>query len=225
MKPTDLNKDIYRNRFEGVDIFRVEFYKVFEKEFFKKYVSPESRVLEIGAGHCELINAIQAKQKVALDINPDVSRHAAEDVTAIFGTIDEISDMEKQFDVIIINNVLEHLTHSQIVDILERSKKLLKNGKIILLLPNIRYCYKNFWMFFDHITPLDDRAIVELLISLGYEITEARSKFLPYTSISPVSHGISRLPLGMTIVKVYLHVPLLWKIFGKQMFIVARVNE
>ena len=217
MKQGELNKELYRNRFEEMDEFRVKFYQTVNEAFLCRYIPSKSRVLEVGAGHCELINAItQAEYRVAFDINPDVCRYAADGVTAICDSIEHIFSINEQFNVIIANNVLEHLTHSQIVETLQTVKRLLgTDGILILIQPNIRYCYHDFWMFFDHITPLDDRAIVELLESLEYQIVEAKPKFLPYTTKSRIPHGI-------TFVKVYLHIPLLWNIFGKQMFIVAK---
>jgi 2-polyprenyl-3-methyl-5-hydroxy-6-metoxy-1,4-benzoquinol methylase len=219
MKQGELNRDLYQKRFEEMDVFRVKFYQTFYEAFLCKYIPSHSRVLEIGAGHCELINAIQAEYKVALDINPDVCRYAADDVNAICGTIECFPSIEGQFGVIIANNVLEHLTHAHIVDTLLAAKELLgHDGILILIQPNIRYCYRDFWMFFDHITPLDDRAVVELLKSLEYEIVEAKPKFLPYTTKS-------RIPRSMSFVKMYLHIPLLWNLFGKQMLIVASKKD
>ena len=216
MKQGEFNKNLYDNRFEAMDQFRTEFYQIFCREFLHRYIPTTSHVLEIGAGYCELINAVQAEHKVALDVNPDVCTYAASDVTPVCGSVEKIADIDGTFDIIIVNNVLEHLTRTEIVNTLITVRKLLSiSGKLVLIQPNIRYCYQNFWMFFDHITPLDDRAIVELLRSLGYQIIEVKPKFLPYTTKS-------KLPQGMNFVKIYLRIPFLWKIFGKQMFIVAK---
>lgn len=229
MKQGELNKGLYRNRFEGMDEFRGKFYQIFYEIFLCKYIPSKSRVLEIGAGHCELINAIaHAEQKVAFDINPDIYDYAADGVTAVCDSIEQISTIQKKFDVIIANNVLEHLTHSQIVETLLAVKKLLENEGILMLIqPNFRYCYRDFWMAFDHITPLDDRGVVELLESLEYEVMEVKPKFLPYTM---KENNFNRLLgnlicLKMLIVKMYLRIPFLWNIGGKQMLIVAKNSE
>ena len=42
----------------------------------------------------------------------------------------------------------------------------------MVLQPNIRFCAKDYWMFFDHVTPIDDRAFVEGLEINGFEILE-----------------------------------------------------
>lgn len=32
-------------------------------------------------------------------------------------------------------------------------------GRLLILQPNVRYCGRDYWQFFDHITPVDDRAV------------------------------------------------------------------
>jgi len=87
--------------------------------------------------------------------------------------------------------------------------------KISNIQPNIRYCYKDYWMFFDHITQLDDRSLSEVLEITGFEIVECKPRFLPYTTKC-------RLPKLLIFVKIYLKFPILWRIFGKQCFIYAK---
>jgi len=96
----------------------------------------------------------------------------------------------------------------------EIRRALKKNGKLLILQPNIRYCYKDYWMFFDHITPIDDRALIEVLEINGFKIIECKSKFLPFTTKS-------RYPKSFFLLKIYLSIPILHKIFGQQSFIYA----
>ena len=70
-------------------------------------------------------------------------------------------------------------------------------------------------MFWDHITPIDDRALVELLELSGYAMEEVLPRFLPYTT-----QGL--LPCSLVLLRCYLKVPLLWIFFGGQAFLVAR---
>ncbi len=70
-------------------------------------------------------------------------------------------------------------------------------------------------MFFDHITPLDDRALTEALETSGFKIIENIVRFLPYTTKS-------RLPNSLLLVKLYLKVPLAWRFLGQQSFLVAQ---
>ena len=97
-----------------------------------------------------------------------------------------------------------------------RTIQVLKmGGKFIILQPNIRFCFKDYWMFFDHITPLDDRSLSEILEINGFKVVECKPKFLPYTTKS-------KLPKSIFLIKLYLKFPLMWRIFGKQAFIYAK---
>ena len=73
---------------------------------------------------------------------------------------------------------------------------------------------KDYWMFFDHVSPLDDRSLVEVLEITGFVIKECIPRFLPYTMKS-------RLPKSLIFLKIYLMLPVLWKIFGQQTFLMA----
>ena len=91
---------------------------------------------------------------------------------------------------------------------------LKRNGRLLILQPNIRYCFRDYWMFFDHITPLDDRSLSEALEISGFRIIKCIPKFLPYTVKS-------RFPKSSFLIKIYLKVPIFQKLFGKQAFIYA----
>ncbi|HEV3485742.1 MAG TPA: hypothetical protein VG106_10065 [Vicinamibacterales bacterium] len=83
-----------------------------------------------------------------------------------------------------------------------------------ILQPNIRFCYRDYWMFFDHITPLDDRSLSEALRLAGFEPGEIIERFLPFTTKSS-------LPKSLTLLRIYLKIPLLWRLFGAQSFFTA----
>lgn len=85
----------------------------------------------------------------------------------------------------------------------------------MILQPNIRYLYKEYWDFFDHHIPLSDKSLVEALRMVGFRIERVLPKFLPYTTKS-------RLPQHLFWVKIYLKMSFIWKILGKQMFILSR---
>jgi hypothetical protein len=70
-------------------------------------------------------------------------------------------------------------------------------------------------MFFDHVTPIDDRALCEALELCGFSIETAIPRFLPFTTKGS-------LPKSTLLLKLYLKIPLAWKLFGGQAFIVAR---
>jgi ubiquinone/menaquinone biosynthesis C-methylase UbiE len=215
----ELNKEIYRRRFDADSKFRKGMYTILCESFFQKYVPEDATILEIGAGYCEFINAIKAKKKIALDMNPDIRHHAQNSIQVIIGKSTCMENIENEsVDRVFANNFFEHLTKPEIIQTMHEVHRVLKRGgEILILQPNIRYCANDYWMFFDHITPLDDRSIAEALEISGFSVNECIPRFLPYSTKS-------RLPKSLIGLKVYLRVPLLWKIFGKQTFVRATLQ-
>jgi hypothetical protein len=63
--------------------------------------------------------------------------------------------------------------------------------------------------------PITDRSLAEILLNLGYEVVDCIPKFLPYTTCGA-------LPKAGFLVRLYLRVPLAWRIMGRQFLIRAR---
>jgi SAM-dependent methyltransferase len=210
-------QSIYARRFTPDLQFRNEMWKILCSSFFQRYIGNKDRVLEIGAGYCEFINNIQAGHKTAVDINPDVKNYAASDVKVVVNSTSQmIAIPNDSVDVVFASNFFEHLTRDEIVATFQEVHRILAPaGKFMVLQPNIRFCAKDYWMFFDHVTPIDDRAFVEVLEINGFEIVKVIDRFLPYTTKS-------RLPKALSLIRLYLSLPFAWRIFGQQSFFVSR---
>lgn len=209
-------EDIYKRRFSDDIEFREKMWKVLCKEYFQRFVPPGSTVMEVAAGYCEFINNIEAGSKIAVDINTDTHQRAAGDVRVVITPSTDLSAIASDsVDVIFVSNFFEHITRSEITDtVRECYRTLRKGGRMLILQPNIRYVSRDYWMFFDHITPIDDRALCELLELAGFKIRKLLPRFLPYTTKS-------RLPKSLFLIKIYLKIPLLYRLFGGQAFVVA----
>ena len=88
-------------------------------------------------------------------------------------------------------------------------------GHFIALGPNIKYAYKVYWDYFDHYLPLSDRSMVEGLELNGFQLEEVIPRFLPFTMRGS-------MPSHPALVRLYLAIPLAWRIMGEQFLIVAR---
>jgi len=209
-------QSIYQRRFQPDLAFRQQMWQVLCRDFFQRYIPPESSVLEVGAGYCEFINHIRAGRKTAVDLNPDTPHFAAPEVRVIAISSTDLSAITPgSMDIAFASNFFEHLSRADIVLTLRAVARVLKpGGRFLILQPNFRFCYRDYWMFFDHVTPLDDRSLVEALETNGFRAVAVLPRFLPYTTQS-------RLPKSVALLKVYLRVPLAWQIFGQQAFVVA----
>lgn len=214
MKQQPIEKELYGKRFEAEHQQRNDMWKILSKKFFQKYVSKDDTVLDIATGYGEFINNIRCKKKIACDINPDSKSFVGRDVEFLLGSSIKIPLRDKSVDKAFISNFFEHITHEEIMQTLHELFRILKpHGKVLVLQPNVRFCYKDYWMFFDHITPIDDRGLTEAFALADFEQEYKIERFLPFTTKS-------KLPKTTFLISMYLHLPFAWHILGKQSFLV-----
>lgn len=210
-----LQTKIYNKRFNEITK-RDELWSILCKNFFQKFIKQTDTVLDIASGYGEFINNIVCENKIALDINPDSKKFLKKDVNFIMAKSTNIPLSKDEVDKVVICNFFEHITREEIVKTIQEIKRILKkNGSVIILQPNIRFCHKDYWMFFDHITPIDDRALIEVFEAYDFKNTLRIEKFLPFTTKS-------KLPQSDIFIKIYLKLPFLWKIFGAQSLLIFK---
>jgi SAM-dependent methyltransferase len=153
-----------------------------------------------------------------MDLNPDIPSRAGSGVETILQDCSqtwEISD--SSLDVVFTSNFFEHLPDKDALRrTLQEARRCLKDGgRIICLGPNIRFLHGAYWDFWDHLLPLTDRSMVEILTLTGFAVERVEPKFLPYS----MSQGFTP-PIGF--IPLYIRLPFLWRILGKQFLLVAR---
>src|ERR1700687_751175 len=211
---------LYRQRFADVSQRnRTALWEVLCRVVLQRYVRSTDIVLDLGAGFGEFINTIRCSRKIAVDTNPAVRTRVAADVTTVVGEIPavltEIADAS--VNLVFCSNLLEHMPDKDaVLAVLGAVRRLLvPSGRLIVIQPNIRYAYKEYWDFFDHHVALSHASLSEALQIIGFDIEEARPRFLPYTTKS-------RVPQAAWLLRLYLALPVAQSMFGKQMMIVAR---
>ena len=217
-------QELYKNRFSDKEnqkrkVIWQKICNYLADNFFSKNISSSSIVVDVAAGYCDFINNIfvgKEIHKYAVDINPDVKKYAADDVVVYNDDVQNIEKHFKQGSVSLFfqSNFFEHLTKEQIKTVLEKEYRLLQEGGMICILtPNIRYCGGKYWDFWDHITPLTEKSLIEITETIGFKIAKCLPKFLPFTTKS-------RLPQNGWIVWLYLKLmPLSGWLFGEQSLI------
>jgi SAM-dependent methyltransferase len=210
-------RTLYRNRFNEKDLARKgRLWKILCEGFFQLHVLGPV-VLDVGAGACEFINNIQAKRRIAVDMNPDTEASAAEGVEVVRSGVDQMSFLsDGSVDTVFMSNLLEHLEgKSQVMTVLGEALRVLRpGGKLLVLQPNIRFVGMSYWDFFDHRVPLTDKSLAEAVRMAGFKVRNLIPGFLPYTTKS-------RFPQWGILVRAYLRLPFLWRFFGKQAFLAA----
>lgn len=210
--------DLYRERFTAAELrLKKPIWEVLCSRVFQKYIEPTDTVLDLGAGTCEFINAIRCGEKIAVDINPDTAQHVT-DARFVQAPSTDLSPVARaSVDVVFASNLFEHLPDKTAVlaTLRECHRILHPTGRLIILQPNLRYLPGRYWDYFDHHTPLTHHSMVEALGLAGFRPVRIVPRFLPYT----LKH--TRLPRSAVFLRLYLRLPMLWPLFGRQMLIVA----
>jgi SAM-dependent methyltransferase len=179
-------------------------------------IPPQAHVLEIGAGYCAWINAVQAAHRVAIDIWPDVVRCAGPGVEA--RVLDAATSLRAlgtgAFDVALASNVLEHFEPDTAASVARDLWHVLKpGGRLLVIQPNFRYAWYQYFDDYTHRAVFTDVSLPAMLRAQGFEVDEVRPRFLPY------SMRDSRLPIRPWLVRAYLRSP--FKPMAGQMLVVA----
>lgn len=216
--PSELTS-LYRHRFTERDLeTKREMWQVLAKRVFQQYLPPAGTVVDLGAGNCELVNSLVAARRVAVDLNPDTIECAEAGVEVLLTPSEDLSSLDNEsVDAVFTSNFFEHLPNKNaLLRTLEEAHRILRpGGRIVVLMPNIRYLPGRYWDYFDHHLPLTHLSLSEGLELAGFEVQRVVPRFLPYT----VKDSPFRVSAFM--VRAYLAMPIVWPILGRQMLVVG----
>ncbi len=182
------------------------------------YIPKDGTVLDIGAGYCDFINNVEAKNRIALDYSPDLSMYAKEGITQINSSVTDMSKvLSSTVDVVFASNLFEHLTDSELETTMGEVKRVLKKGgRLILMQPNYRLAYKTYFDDHTHKKVFSDTSLETFLLSFDMEIELKKAKFLPFS----LKSRPSIIPVFPLLIRAYINSPL--KPFAGQMLFVAK---
>ena len=214
--PAEL-QSIYELRFSGMLGYRTQVWQILTAAYFQQWVRPTDAVLDLGCGYGEFINQISCREKYGMDLNPQSPAHLAPGVKFIAQDCSTRWQLpDASLDVVFTSNFFEHLPDKKALrDTLTEAHRCLKpGGRTIALGPNIKHVQGAYWDFWDHFLCLTERSLGEALENNGYRITHSLERFLPYSMV-----GAPRYP--SVLLRLYLKLPVLWRLFGKQFLVVA----
>ncbi|OGI20837.1 MAG: hypothetical protein A3B68_09915 [Candidatus Melainabacteria bacterium RIFCSPHIGHO2_02_FULL_34_12] len=209
----------YRNFLpEGKSIFSflkdIQFLMLASK--ISKHLEKNSKILEIGYGNGQLLSTIQKKGYKNLygtdftDENSEVLLKKR--IKVATSNIEERFPFNESFDVIIMNNVIEHFSNPK--KVLKICKEhLSENGKIILITPNSTAfelkIFKKHWAGFHaprHTFIFNRQNIKELATNLGFKDVS----FEPVSDPGQWSISIQNILQNKKLTKVKLKNGMAW---------------
>jgi len=212
-------ESIYARRFEPNAEYRRAVWDVLVSGFFSRFIAPDFTVLDLGCGYGEFINAVQAQTRLAIDLNPAAAEKLASDIKFFHqdGSEPWTGIRDDSLDLVFTSNFLEHLPDKGAVSraMREAHRCLKKGGRLIAMGPNVKHLGGLYWDFWDHQIPFTENSLSEGLRAEGFSIDVREGRFLPFTMSSGRRHPLALL-------RAYLALPFLWRLFGRQFLIVAR---
>jgi len=208
---------MYEERFGGLEEYRRRVWRVLYADFFEPFVRGGGAVLDLGCGYGEFINQVQGPACYAMDLNPGAGRHLNSTVQLFQQDSSRPWPLpDSSLDLVFTSNFFEHLPDEPALrkTLQEAHRCLRPGGRLIALGPNITYVGQAYWDFRDHYLALSDDSLGAVLRATGFALQRVIPRFLPYTmSVGP------RYPLFL--LRLYLRLPIAWRLFGRQFLIVA----
>jgi SAM-dependent methyltransferase len=218
--PSETLKEQYQLRFSELQEYREQVWQILCASYFSRFIHHDAVILDLGAGWGEFVNHIKAGRKYAMDLNPATPEHLADGITFIGQDCSKPWKIESgTLDVVFTSNFLEHLQDKPSVEraVAEAHRCLKEGGLFICMSPNMNAVQGAYWNFWDHHIPLTEQSCAELLRMKGFGIVTCLARFLPFSM-----SGGRKSPLFL--VKLYLRLPPLWPLFGKQFLVIGKKN-
>jgi ubiquinone/menaquinone biosynthesis C-methylase UbiE len=209
---------LYRARFSHQErVQKDRIWQVLCEAYFQRFVPLDATVLDLACGMGEFVRHIRAAKRIGVDVNPEMRQSLPADVQFLASSAESVPAIESgSIDVCFVSNFFEHLESKAAMDrVLAEIRRMLKTGgRFICMQPNIRYAGGRYWDFYDHVLPLSHESAVEGLQKNGFRIDKVVPRFVPFSTKSA-------LPKHPALVRMYLRLPVLWRLMGGQFVVVA----
>lgn len=215
----DQVRRIYDRRFDAAARSQKDVvWKIVVERFLQRWVPADATVLDVGCGFGEFLNHIECRRRIGVDMNPESASFLDSNIEFHCADATNLKILPAQsVDVVFTSNFMEHLPSKDAVHgvVAEAHRVLIPGGSFIALGPNVRFIPGAYWDYWDHLVPISDRSLVELLESSGFDVTDCYPRFLPYETRS----WAPKIPF---LVRLYLEIPLAWRLMGAQFLVRAR---
>jgi len=209
-----MSGDTYHDIRHTPDPRRRVLWQTLVKHVFQKQVPPDGVVLDLGAGHGDFINSIQAGRRIAVDSWAGMLAHLEPGVEGLVTSITRLDGVpDNSVDYVFSSNCFEHVVQAELVECLAQLRRKMKPGaRFDIVQPNYKYCVREYFDDYKHVAVYTERSLSDLLVANGFQVKSCVPRFMPLTIKG-------RLPVHPLLIRLYLLSP--FKPFGKQMLISA----
>ena len=204
--------DTYHNTRFTADPRRRVLWRTLVDCVFQKQIPPDGTVLELGAGYGDFINCVKARRRIAVDRWAGMTAHLDPGVEGLVTSVSQLDGVaDNSVDYVFSSNCFEHLTREELLACLAQLQRKMKPGAMLTIVqPNYKYCYREYFDDYTHVSIYSDRSLCDLLEANGFRISRCEPRFLPLT----IKSGA---PVHPWLIRLYLASP--FKPLGKQMLI------
>ena len=173
-----------------------------QPRFFPK----DGVVLDVGAGYCDFINNVQAREKHAVDLFARLPEFAAPDVHVHVQSCTSLPLPDSSVDVAFASNLFEHLSRENLAVLAGELRRVLRpGGRLLVLQPNFRYCVKSYFDDYTHLQIFTHESLRDFLEVAGFRTVAILPRLLPVNMKSKLPVPIPGLHL---LVRWYLRSPI-----------------
>ena len=218
MSTTGVDAGYYESRFP-YDSRRDRVWKAIIAYLVRRGLLARSAVvLELGAGYCHFINNVPAARKFAVDTNPQARQWASAGVELFVQQCSEpLAIPTGSIDVVFASNLFEHLPRTDLDrTVLEIRRVLKPRGRLIIIQPNYRYAYREYFDDYTHVAVFSHLSLVDYLSAQMFRIQHVEPRFIPFSMRSS-------LPKAGWLVSLYLRSP--WRPTAGQMLVVCEAPD
>ena len=217
MTETNPTADYFKTRFT-YDEKRDAVWREIGRYLQGRYIPPDARILDLGAGYCHFINNVEGRERHALDASDALARYAAPGVAAHVQSCTRMDNFaDDSLDVVFSSNLFEHLTRAELAETLAELRRVLRRGgRLLVVQPNFKYCAADYFDDYTHVQIFTHVGLADLLAAKGFRPVDVRARFLPFSMKS-------RLPKAALLVRLYLRAP--FKPFAGQMLLVTENDK
>jgi cyclopropane fatty-acyl-phospholipid synthase-like methyltransferase len=167
------------------DIKEYDEYKKNREKLFDSYITNDTKtILDFGCGLGHMLYMLKEnygdRKIMGIDISSEAIIFCQENIhTEVYKySIDDLFQKGYKCDLIILNDVLEHFSKDEAINLLNKFKLILnKNARLIITVPNMGnpFSQSDYWHDYTHINGFNDSSLKQILQLTEYSVINVLS--------------------------------------------------